>query len=464
MHSKYSSTAVSHAFDDDTLIGFAGLYPVLQLAERAGLSQLCESRLTVPSTTRNNFAGSHTPEKVTTLIAGMAASADSIDDMDLVRHGGMDRLFDGTFAPSTLGTFLRGNNFGGPAQFGALAREFTVALTAQTPVLSSHGGTSSPVFIDVDDKATEVFGYQKHGAAFGYRKFRGLNSLIATASTPGARPLIVNQRLRAGNAGSSKGAAGFIKQALTTVAATGHTGPVIVRLDSGFYSANTVNAIRAAGHCVSVTVRQFAWVRNLISRIDSWTPINYPGATANPDGTWNSDAAVGEIEYTAFTKHRESKRVPGRLIVRRTLERHPDDPQQALFDTYRYHAFFTTQPADTIDAVAADEQHRDHAIIEQVHADLHQGPLKHFPSGDFVANSIWLHLAAMTYNLLRAAASLTGHLAHATGATISTAIIAVPARLARRSRRLTIHMPRNWRHRHSWAAIVEYATAPPPRR
>jgi hypothetical protein len=65
---------------------------------------------------------------------------------------------------------------------------------------------------------------------------------------------------------------------------------------------------------------------------------------------------------------------PGRLVVRRIPDVHASRKQAAgqgtLFDLWRFHAFFTTVPADQLDAVAADKTHRGHAIIEQVHADL----------------------------------------------------------------------------------------------
>ncbi len=56
--------------------------------------------------------------------------------------------------------------------------------------------------------------------------------------------------------------------------------------------------------------------------------------------------------------------------------------QDALFDTWRFHAFFTTSCLDT---VTADKTHRGHAIIEQVHADLKNSALAHLPSGVFAA-------------------------------------------------------------------------------
>lgn len=85
----------------------AGLAPVVALAERAGLHELTERHLSVPGP-----AGSNPGVKVTALVAGMVAGADSIDDMALLRHGAMGRLFAGLRAPSTLGTFLRAFTFG----------------------------------------------------------------------------------------------------------------------------------------------------------------------------------------------------------------------------------------------------------------------------------------------------------------------------------------------------------------
>ena len=79
-----------------------------------------------------------------------------------------------------------------------------------------------------------------------------------------------------------------------------------------------------------------------------------------------------------------------------------------MFDTWRFHAFFTTTDPEVADTVAADKTHRGHAIIEQVHADLKNSALAHLPSGKFTANAAWLVLAVMAFNLTRAAATITG--------------------------------------------------------
>ena len=128
-------------------------------------------------------------------------------------------------------------------------------------------------------------------------------------------------------------------------------------------------------------------------------------------------AEVAEIGYTAFTSKTVNQSVKvggtalftgpvtGRLIVRRVKELNPKHLNQpTLFDTWRFHAFFTTVEQSEADTVTADQQHRRHAIIEQVHADLKSSALAHLPSGKFTANAAWLVAAVMAFNLTRAAA------------------------------------------------------------
>lgn len=99
-----ASHRVSAVLDDPNLIGSAGLLPVMRLAERAGLHDLLHEHLTV--------AAPNAAPKAASVVAGMLAGADCIDDLDVLRHGGMGKVFSGVRAPSTLGTFLRTFAFG----------------------------------------------------------------------------------------------------------------------------------------------------------------------------------------------------------------------------------------------------------------------------------------------------------------------------------------------------------------
>jgi hypothetical protein len=95
-------------FDDANLVSFTGLAPLLARAERAGQSELIGERVWIdPTATKVESAGANPVGKLTSIIAGMAAGADCIDDLDVVRSGGMRRLFAGVYAATTLGQFLR---------------------------------------------------------------------------------------------------------------------------------------------------------------------------------------------------------------------------------------------------------------------------------------------------------------------------------------------------------------------
>ena len=452
----------SVTFDDPNLVSAAGLVPLVplvRLAESAGLGELAAGHLSVPGDKGANAGGT-----VMSLVAGMVAGADSIDDMALLRHGGMGRVFDSAYAPSTLGSFLRGFTFGHVRQLDAVAVRVLGNLAAVSPLVA---GIDDLALVDLDDTVVEVHGYAKQGAGFGYSGMRGLNAATATVSTATTAPVIVATRLRTGSAASARGAARLTADALATVArlrGQDASGMVLLRADSAYYGRPMVLAAVKAGAAVSVTVRQDARVKTAIAAIPAhaWTAIEYPNAVRDPEtGKWISRAEVAEIPYTAFASKAPVEQVNGRLVVRRIPDLNPPaDPAQAtLFKVFRFHAFFTTS---TLDTVTADKVHRGHAIIEQVFADLKSSALAHLPSGKFTANSAWLILATIAFNLTRAAATLAGgpH-AKATTATIRRRVINVPARVASSARRLHLHLPTRWPWQDAWQTIYATACGPP---
>jgi hypothetical protein len=121
-------------FDDEHLVSCAGLVPVMGLAERTGLSQLIGDRVRF-ETSRVASAGVNPAGKVTAIIAGMAAGADCLDDLDVLGSGGMGRLFVGVYAPATLGQHLREFTHGHTLQLASVLRAHLVGLAAATDVL-----------------------------------------------------------------------------------------------------------------------------------------------------------------------------------------------------------------------------------------------------------------------------------------------------------------------------------------
>jgi len=459
------SLAKIHAtFDDPNLVSRAGLVPVMALAQRAGLGALAGEHVRPVG-----LCGANPAVKVPGIVAGMVGGADSIDDLDLLRHGAMPSLFGGVRAPSTLGSFLRSFTWGNVLQLGRVNRLLLADLARRAPLLP---GREVLAFVDVDSQQKRVYGHKKQGAGFGHTKIqgksvlvRGLNALAATISTPLAAPVIAATRLRGGSAGSARGAASLARQAVHTARDAGCTGTLVARADSAFYSAAFAGAVRAAGAYFSVTVQMNPHVQAAIAAIgeDAWTPIRYPRAIWDDQlGCWVSDAEVAEIGYTASKK---GQAITARLIVRRVkdLNRKAGDGQDELFTVWRYHAVFTDSPFQTLQAEA---HHRDHAVVEQVLADWTDGPMAHMPSGSFPANAAWLALAAISHNLLRAAGSLASlAYAKARGATLRRDLIDVAARTARHGRgEITLHLPEGWHRQAEWMNLFDAACRPPPAR
>jgi hypothetical protein len=439
-------------FDEDNLVSSAGLVPVMTLAQQTGLTRLLSEKVCI-SAPRIKSGSANPAPKLSTVVAGMCAGADCIDDVDVLRSGGMKTLFDGVYAPSTVGTLLREFTFGHARQLESVLREHLVSLCQRVELLP---GADEQVYIDIDSLLRPVYGHAKQGASYGHTKIagkqilrKGLSPLATTISTPSSAPVIAGMRLRAGKTGSGKGAGRMVAQAIGTARAAGASGKILVRGDSAYGHRKVVRACLRHGAQFSLVMTRNPAVNRAITAIadHAWTPVSYPGAVRDPDtGAWISDAEVAEIPYTAFASTPD--RITARLVVRRVKDaRFPD----ALFPVWRYHPFFTNTD---LPVEAADIIHRQHAVIETVFADLVDGPLAHIPSGHFGANSAWVLCAAIAHNLLRATGTLAGdHHTRARGSTLRRKIVAVPARLARPQRQPILHLPTGWPWSKAWLTL-----------
>lgn len=456
MQESHTPGAVSATFTDQSVVANAGLVPLLRIARTVGLDILAQQRITVAGSTGANPAA-----KILSIVAGMATGADSIDDLDGLRHGAMHRIFDGIRAPSTLGTFLRGFEIGHATALEAMAAEVLTRLTRQTPQLLA--GIDQWALLDLDSKITQVYGRHKVGAHYGHTKIRGYNFLAATLSTPTSAPVILATRLRGGNADTRRNATSFFRQALRTARACGAGTNVLVRGDSGYFVGSLVRAIVEAGAYFSITMPLRRPVLAAIATIteNAWHRIDYATPVFDEDThAWVSTAQVAETSYTAFANPTTNpgQKTTARLVVRR----YPVDTRDAqgeLFPAWRYQAIFTNTRLNTTDA---ELTHRGRAgAIEQVFADLNDSAAAHFPSGQFHANAAWLTLAALTHNLLRTTGVLASRF-HATArtATIRRHLITVPARITRTARRLTLRLPRNWPWSDSWMGLFTATTHP----
>jgi hypothetical protein len=255
-------------FDEDRLVSDAGLLLTATLADRLGLEELVNESVWLGYRT----AGAALPgRKVMTLIAGMLAGPDSIDDMNLLRAGSTGRVLGHrVMAPSTLGTFLRAFTFGHVRQ---LDRVLGVALSRAWAAGAGPG--EGPLVIDVDSFVGEVYGYGKQGAGYGYTHVYGYHPLAAVRADTGE---VLHIRNRKGQANTQRGVERFVDELLARVARAGHDGQIVIRADSGFENHCLMGTLDARGVQFSIAVKQSPTVKKLIEEIPetAWTPVeNY---------------------------------------------------------------------------------------------------------------------------------------------------------------------------------------------
>jgi hypothetical protein len=402
-------------FDEENLVANAGLLLVGTLVVRLGIEDLVNSMVRLVG----RVGGSRPGRKVLTLVHAMIIGGSHIDHADVLRAGDTSAVLPHrVMAPSTLGTFLRSFTFGHVRQLEAVVGEVLTRAWAM-----GGGPGDEGLVIDLDSTICEVEGHQKQGAGFGYTKVRGYHPLLATRGDTGE---VLHARMRKGSANTARGARRFIDEVIARVRRAGATGQIVVRVDSGFWSNDTIKTLGRLDVRYTMAVRSgHKTIAGLIEGIDedAWVDIAY---------TLGGFAQVAETFYNGR-----------RLIVRRT--RLADPRQAKLWPDWRHHAFLTDLPGDPVEV---DAFHRHHAVVELAIRDLKEGAgLEHVPSGKFWANSAWLQCAVLAHNLIRWIATLgqPGPVDQLTVArTIRQRMIAMPARLVNRSGTPTLRCPARW--------------------
>jgi Transposase DDE domain group 1 len=398
-------------FDDERAVSDAGVMVVATLAQRLGIEALAGRLVRLR---RDRPGAANAGRKVMALIFAMVLGADSIDDTEVLRAGRTRRLLGGWIpAPSTLGTFLRAFTFGHVRQLDALLGEALVRAWR-----AGAGPGDGRLVIDVDSFVGEVCGRLKQGAAYGYTKLLGYHPILATRADTRE---VLHIRLRKGSANTQKGMLRFCEELIARVTRAGASGVKLLRADSGFWNTKVFKRLEQAGWQYSIGVRMQKGIRMAVEAIDenAWQTIEYP--------------EEGEAQIAETTSGGR------RLIVRRTRL---VGPQAQLWPDWRHFAFITNR---TEDITIVEAEHRDHAVVEQVIADLKDQALVHFPSGEFNANGAWTVLGALAHNLLRwtQLIGLPDTTVRA-ARTLRRRLLTIAGRLTRHRRTWTLHLPARW--------------------
>src|SRR5438105_4377648 len=419
MGSSHSLDALAVQFDDANLVANAGLVLPATLAQHLGLEELYRSHVHLGDAPGRANVGI----KAMTLVGYAVAGRDCIDDAYELRAGYTEMVLGHVLrAPSTLGTFLRSFCWGDVRSLDRVSR---VALGR---AWSAGAGPRGDVLkIDLDSSICETYGLAKEGGSrFSYSHVRGYHPMLAVAEDQ-----VLHARLRGGPANSGRGAKSFLAETFARVREAGYEGSIVLRADSAFYNHHVTGACDRAGVRWSITAKTSPRLQKIIAAIpeEDWVPIPY----------FMEGAAVAETTYVPFATHKGARAV--RLIVRRV----PPTPgsQLALYVEFSYHPFVTNRSGGMLELEA---DHRAHAEVEATIRDLKYGVgLNHLPSGRFAANGAWLAFNVMAHNLTRWAAAIAlGESGPMTTKTFRRRLVALPGRLARSGRRLTLHLPERW--------------------
>ena len=253
-----SLDSVRVQFDEQRLVSDAGLLLTATLAERLGIEELVNESVWLGY----RVPGAALPgRKVMSLVHGMLAGADSIDDMNVLRAGSTGLVLGHrVMAPSTLGTFLRAFTFGHVRQL-----DHVLDMALERVWEMGAGPGDGPLVIDIDSFVGEVHGDQKQGASYGYTRQLGYHPILAVRSDTGE---VLHIRNRKGKANTQRGAARFVDELLARVRRAGHTATIVIRADIGFENHKQFTALARQGVELSIGVKQSKHVRALIADVD----------------------------------------------------------------------------------------------------------------------------------------------------------------------------------------------------
>jgi hypothetical protein len=432
-------------FDDTRIVPNAGLVMPLRLADVLGFRGAVNGRVRGRNQRRRRNSG----DKALALVAMLAAGGDFISDIDVLAAGAtLRRLGYPRFSQSRLGEWLRSlddtdiDGFA-DAWTDVTERAWQAGLGPDIEGVS----VSDPLVVDLDSTFTETHGAHKDGT--DKRNYQGLHGYYPLLAVEASTGQVIAAELRKGNAAMS-GIADFTEDTLGRLRRlTGGDTPLLLRADSGFYLRELFDSCVAADVRFTVTVRQYAAVRDLIADIpdDQWESVNDQGTTVGDATRHRIDIAAVPFKIKGrWDKNHARGPIKCRLIVRRsTTPRDTGDPQMRLFDLVDHYAFVTDQQGDP---ETLWRRHKHRALIETTIRDLKHGlGLNHYPSGSFTANAAWLHLNTAAHNLLRC----TNQLITPTpmvAKTIRYRYLTIPGRVTTGSRTTTLHLPANWPHQH----------------
>lgn len=439
-------------FNDEVVTPFAGLAPVMALADQLGVESSITSHLPRAPGEKANLAA-----KASDLLATMCVGGDFFEYADVLRNRASKRLLGRSYAATTLGQMFRSLDAARAGLFDKVLGDLIEAAWRRV------GAPVDPI-IDVDSTICEVYGSDKESAAYGYTKVLGYHPQLATLAGSNE---VLGVKMRPGNANTGVGGADLALLACARAKHCGATGKFMVRADTGFSSYEFVSRLHNEGIVVSVGMPVIPKLKAIIDAIpdDQWVAL--AGYSKKADSTGWLAALDWEVTDPARPPARPKRkpgpqpkdgstkpaRVKGTLVIRRVT--HDSG------ETFEHFAFFTTTPVDPANpaqVLGADKTHRAHAVVERSIRDLKSAAWAHFPSGRMGANTAWAHLGCIAHNLLVWAGMVArGSRKGPMIITLSIRrwLVCVPGRVLKRGRSSVLSLPKRWPHQGQFLSLAK---------
>jgi Transposase DDE domain group 1 len=464
--------------DDPSLTPYAGLAVSGELARRLGLAELIDAELAVERRARPvkvRRRGLSPGELVVSLAECQLVGGSFFDHVEDVRADGAGaRLRAVAATPSAPAALQNAERF---RRCHVQRVERAMARAGQRLDRALGRDPAEPVTIDLDATQVTVYGQRKRGAA---RSRHGTMSYAPHVAFWAQRGRALTSELVGGNKERLSGGecARIAKRAIRLLG-DGH-GPVTLRIDSAYYAAALLEALRTerARFTVSVPRNRAMWKALEQIPDSAWVDaLEMPGAqvaetTYTPDG-WKHEPLRLIVRRVPFSA---AKIADGSLTARRRTTIHPEQLALALdgqvASVFGYSFIVTDIPHQP--TVCVEHFHRHRAQVEERLKDTKLGQaLRHLPSGDQNANRVWLTAALLAINLT----ALCCDLCPAAGAsgkapadsplrraadTLRRILFCVPARIIRTARRTILHLPEGFRHADVFQTTIDAVYALPP--
>jgi hypothetical protein len=449
---------------DESLTRFSGLAVVSELVERLGVVERLDAAVGPIKARDRGFTGGQ-------LLVGMAAAQLCGQDflVGLDRHrtdiaGQALTPVPGLASTTAAGLARRLTEGQWAAVETGLGDVHAAALDLLDRVDPDRANAlAANVTIDMDTSDVEVYGRLKQGVAFNHQGQRVGRPHVATwADTT----VVLAADLGDGRDDPRATCAELLGRALAALPAPARGSRIRLRADAGYFAGRLARAALFANVEFAIGARRTAPLWRLLDSVpaDGWTDaIDMTAAqvaVADYCPNWWPAATRLLIRRVRLDLGRGQVSGDPRARRRRTL--HPEQralplDELAEVDGVFAYSFIVTNLDVSTGANAARVEHwyRHRTQVENLFRDTkHGAALRHLPSGHHAVNRAWMWgalLAATTCGWLHHLTAipatdgkLVGHGVRGGQAMIATLrwrLLAVPARLVRHARGLTLRLP-----------------------